>query len=99
MSASLNPEPSATMSQILRRAQRSLGFGSRTTLAVVGGLGVGELLLIVLVLLFFFGAKRIPEIARGIGGGIKSFKAEMKDGGPQDPERQLPPEDREPPRG
>jgi sec-independent protein translocase protein TatA len=99
VSASLNPEPSATMSQILRRAQRSLRVGSHTTLAVIGGLGVGELLLIVLVLLFFFGAKRIPEIARGIGGGIKTFKAEMKNESPEEPERQLPPEDREPPRG
>jgi|RhiMethySRZTD1v2_1073278.scaffolds.fasta_scaffold3211667_1 sec-independent protein translocase protein TatA len=87
------------MSQILRRAQRSLGIGSRTTLAQIGGLGFGELLLIVLVLLFFFGAKRIPEIAKGIGGGIRSFKAEMKNEPvpPKEPERQLPPEDQ--PRG
>ena len=98
MSASPNPEPAATsMSQTLRRARRSLGIGSHTTLALIGGLGAGELLLIVLVLLFFFGAKRIPEIARGIGGGIKSFKAEMKAENPQEPERQLPPEDQ--PRG
>jgi sec-independent protein translocase protein TatA len=85
------------MSQVLGRARRSLGIGSRTTLALIGGLGAGELLLIVLVLLFFFGAKRIPEIARGIGGGIKSFKAEMKSEPPPEPERRLPPEDQ--PRG
>ena len=98
MSASPNPEPaSIPMSQILGRARRSLGIGSRTTLALIGGLGAGELLLIVLVLLFFFGAKRIPEIARGIGGGIKSFKAEMKPESPAEPERRLPPEDQ--PRG
>ena len=97
MSAPPNPDPSVTpMSQILRRAQRSLGIGSRTTLAQIGGLGFGELLLIVLVLLFFFGAKRLPEIAKGIGGGIRSFKAEMKDDGSQDPQR-LPPEEQ--PRG
>jgi sec-independent protein translocase protein TatA len=81
------------MSLILRRAQRSLGIDSRTTLV----LGATELLLIALVLLFFFGAKRIPEIARGIGGGIKSFKSEMKAESSPDPERQLPPEDQ--PRG
>jgi sec-independent protein translocase protein TatA len=92
VSAHPNPERVA-MSQILRRAQRSLGIGSRTTLAQIGGLGFGELLLLVLVLLFFFGAKRIPEIAKGIGGGIRSFKAEMKGESPQEPERQLPPED------
>ena len=85
------------MSQILRRAQRSLGLGSRTTLAQVGGLGFGELFLIVLVLLFFFGAKRIPEIARGIGGGIRSFKAEMKGESPQELDNPRPPEDQ--PRG
>ena len=99
MSPHPNAEPSpVTMHNIVRRARRSLGAGSHTTLALIGGLGAGELLLIVLVLLFFFGAKRLPEIARGIGGGIKSFKAEMKDERPQDPERQLPAEDH-PPRG
>jgi sec-independent protein translocase protein TatA len=98
VSAHSNPEPSVTSaSQILGRAQRSLGIGSRTTLAAMVGFGAGELLLIVLVLLFFFGAKRIPEIAKGIGGGIRSFKAEVKGDGPQEPERQLPPEDQ--PRG
>jgi sec-independent protein translocase protein TatA len=65
---------------------------------VIGGLGVGELLVIVLVLLFFFGAKRIPEIAKGIGGGIKSFKAELKDGEDPERDRQLLPEDRDAPR-
>ncbi len=44
-----------------------------------GGLGVPELLLIALVLLLLFGAKRIPEIARGLGEGIRSFKTGMKD--------------------
>jgi sec-independent protein translocase protein TatA len=66
---------------------------------MIGGLGVGELLLIVLVLLFFFGAKRIPEIAKGIGGGIKTFKAELKDEPPADADRQLPPDDPDGPRG
>lgn len=73
----------------------------------MGGLGFGELLLIVLVLLFFFGAKRIPEIAKGIGGGIRSFKGEMKgeprlpDGEqpPQPPPAYLPPDDPGAPRG
>ena len=68
-------------------------------LAQVGGLGFGELLLILLILFFFFGAKRIPEIARGLGGGIKAFKAEMKNEKPPDADRQLPPEDPGAPRG
>jgi sec-independent protein translocase protein TatA len=53
-------------------------------------IGFTEMVLIALVLLFFFGAKRIPEIAKGLGGGIKSFKAEMKE--PEDRDR-LPPGD------
>ena len=39
-----------------------------------GGLGPWELVLIFLVVLLIFGAKRIPEIAQGLGKGIKEFK-------------------------
>ncbi len=47
------------------------------------GLGIWELILIVLVVLFFFGAKRIPQIARGVGAGIRNFKGELrKEDGP-----------------
>ena len=44
-----------------------------------GGLGVGELVVIALLLLFLFGAKRIPQIARGLGEGIRNFKSDVKD--------------------
>ena len=40
----------------------------------MGSLGPLELILIFLVVLLIFGAKRIPEIARGIGKGIREFK-------------------------
>ena len=40
----------------------------------MGGIGFPELIIIFLVLLLVFGAKRIPEIARGIGKGIREFK-------------------------
>ena len=40
----------------------------------MGGLGPFEILLILLVVLLLFGAKRIPEIARGLGKGIREFK-------------------------
>lgn len=43
-------------------------------LAFLGGLGGWEILLILMVLLIFFGAKRIPELAKGLGKGIKEFK-------------------------
>ncbi|MEX2529391.1 MAG: twin-arginine translocase TatA/TatE family subunit [Gemmatimonadota bacterium] len=44
-----------------------------------GGFGAGELLVIFLLLLLLFGAKRIPEIARGIGKGIRNFKSGVED--------------------
>jgi len=50
-----------------------------TTLAFVGGLGGWEILLIVLVLVIFFGAKKIPELARGMGRGIREFKDATKE--------------------
>lgn len=42
-------------------------------------LGTPEIILIVLVILLLFGGKRIPELMRGIGKGIRSFKAGMND--------------------
>ena len=44
-----------------------------TTLAVFG-LGGGELVLVLVVILVLFGAKRIPEFAKGLGRGINEFK-------------------------
>ena len=41
----------------------------------MGSLGPFEIILIFLVILLVFGAKRIPEIARGLGKGIREFKA------------------------
>jgi sec-independent protein translocase protein TatA len=65
-------------------------------MGMIWGLGAGELLIIALVLLFFFGAKRIPEIARGVGGAFRNFKGEMTPPDQlDDPDRQ-PPEDRDP---
>ena len=40
----------------------------------MGRLGPTELLLILAIVLVFFGGRRIPEIARGLGEGIRSFK-------------------------
>ena len=45
----------------------------------MGNFGVGEWLIIMLVILVLFGAKKIPDLAKGIGKGIKDFKKEMKD--------------------
>lgn len=42
-------------------------------------LGVGELLIILLVLLLVFGAKRLPEIGSSMGKGIREFKKSIRD--------------------
>ena len=44
------------------------------TLLFIGGIGMQEVLLIALVILLFFGGKKIPELMKGLGKGIKSFK-------------------------
>ena len=49
------------------------------SLAFIGGVGSGELLLILLVFLVLFGAKRIPELARGLGKGIREFKNSIEE--------------------
>ncbi len=43
-------------------------------------LGTGELLIIFLVILLLFGAKRLPELARGLGKGINEFKDAVETG-------------------
>jgi sec-independent protein translocase protein TatA len=47
-------------------------------LAVFGSLGLPEILLILLIVVFLFGARRIPEIARGLGEGIRGFRSSLK---------------------
>ncbi len=45
-----------------------------TLLGFLGGLGAGEIFLIILVILLIFGGKKIPELARGLGKGIREFR-------------------------
>ena len=42
-------------------------------------LGTREIILIVLVILLIFGGKKIPELMRGLGKGVRSFKDGLKD--------------------
>lgn len=44
------------------------------------GIGLPELLVILLVCLLLFGANRLPEIGKSLGDGIREFKKSMKDG-------------------
>ena len=43
------------------------------------GFGALEILLVFVLVVFFFGAKRIPQIARGVGEGIRNFRQSVKD--------------------
>ena len=42
-------------------------------------LGAGEIVIIALVVLLLFGGKKIPELMRGLGKGVKSFKSGMNE--------------------
>ena len=44
-----------------------------------GNLGAVEIILILLVVLILFGAKKIPELAKGLGKGMSEFKKGVKD--------------------
>ena len=43
----------------------------------MGGFGWPEILIILLIVIILFGARRIPEVAKGLGEGIRSFKSGM----------------------
>lgn len=49
------------------------------TVLLIGMPGMGEWILIGLVVLIFFGAKKIPEFAKGLGRGIREFKDAVSD--------------------
>ena len=46
---------------------------------MIGNIGLPEILIILLIVLLFFGAKRIPEIAGSLGKGISQFKRNLTD--------------------
>jgi sec-independent protein translocase protein TatA len=50
----------------------------------MGSIGVTELVLVFVILLLIFGGKKIPELARGLGSGIRNFKQSMQGEDSQD---------------
>ena len=54
------------------------------------GVSVQQLLIILAIIVLLFGAKKIPELAKGVGKGIKTFKKEMEeDDEPQKVEKKM----------
>jgi sec-independent protein translocase protein TatA len=48
------------------------------TFLFLGGIGAQEIIIIALVVLLFFGGRKIPELMKGLGKGVKSFKDGIK---------------------
>jgi sec-independent protein translocase protein TatA len=59
----------------------------------MGNIGGTELLLIIFVIVIFFGAKKLPEIAQGLGKGIREFRKASRDvdDAPEPPRQRLEP--------
>jgi len=55
------------------------------------GLGIGELLLIAVVLLLLFGASKLPQLGQGLGESVKSFRKAFRDVQGDDAARKPPP--------
>lgn len=53
-------------------------------LLFIGGIGMQEILVIALVILLFFGGKKIPELMKGLGKGVRSFKEGMNNIGEEE---------------
>ena len=49
------------------------------TTLFLGGIGTGEIILIVLAILLLFGGKKLPELMRGMSKGVKEFKDAMNE--------------------
>ena len=47
-------------------------------LLFIGNLGTGEIIIIAIIVLLLFGGKKIPELMKGIGNGVKNFKDGVK---------------------
>jgi sec-independent protein translocase protein TatA len=56
---------------------------SSTACLLIGSLGTPEILIIICVAVILFGGKKIPELAKGLGEGIRNFKTTMKEEEPK----------------
>jgi sec-independent protein translocase protein TatA len=60
------------------------------TMLALGGLGGGEIFVIVLVVMVLFGARKIPEFAKGLGQAVKEFKKASNEETPASPPASAP---------
>ncbi|OGR33743.1 MAG: preprotein translocase subunit TatA [Desulfobacula sp. RIFOXYB2_FULL_45_6] len=55
---------------------------------MIGGVGMPELIIILVIILIIFGAGKLPEIGAGLGKGIKNFKKATKEANLEDKEEE-----------
>jgi sec-independent protein translocase protein TatA len=54
----------------------------------MGGLGMSELVIILLIVIVIFGASRLPQLGKGLGEGIRNFKGSLKGGEEDNPKKE-----------
>ncbi len=54
----------------------------------MGGLGMSELVIILLIVIVIFGASRLPQLGKGLGEGIRNFKGSLKSGEEEDSKKE-----------
>ena len=57
-------------------------------LLLLGNIGAGEIIIVALIVLLLFGGKKIPELMKGLGKGVKNFKDGMKEEDEPDKEKE-----------
>ena len=62
------------MSLIITFVVRNLEMTATFILGILGGLGAPEIIIILVIVLLMFGGKKIPELMKGLGRGVKDFK-------------------------
>ncbi len=55
---------------------------------ILGAMGPWQVVLIIAAILLLFGGRKIPELMKGLGGGIKEFKKASKEDDPEDQEEE-----------
>ncbi len=64
---------------------------------MIGGFGIWELIIVLVILLLIFGPSRLGDIGSSLGKGIKGFRKSLKDDEPQDDQTSIQDKDAEPP--